>query len=130
MEEENFLNDEEVIAIGEGGTSEDQLFDQIIGIVEEFMVSLQMDQLMRSLPNMNTVENDHEKHMYHKRIVMECEEKLDARVHEQLPDLHFSTIVDLLHSRRDEIGEEVWEFVSSGCLEYPSFVALWAANSA
>lgn len=122
---EDLCEDEEVFACGDGGTEEDQEFDEIIGVIEDFMISFNPVDMFKDLPSLATVESDHERHNHHKKLVDTIEERLDTHIAEMLPGKHMADIAAMIEGRMAEVSEEVWEFVSHGCMDYVSFLALW-----
>jgi ADP-ribosylation factor 2-binding protein len=118
-------DDEEVFATGDGGSAEDQAFDELIGVVEDFMFSFDVMALFSTLPPLQQVDDDHQRHKLHKGFVAKIEAQLDAHVTRRIPGVEFRAAAKLIESRHKEVSEEVWDFVNHGCMDYVSFLALW-----
>ena len=125
MEAEAAEDDEEIFACGDGGSAEDQAFDKLIGVVEDFMFSFNVLSLFSTLPRLEEVSDDHQRHKLHKSFVGQIEQKLDQHVTEHIPGVDFKASAKLIESRSKEVSEEVWDFVNHGCMDYVSFLALW-----
>lgn len=121
----DLCEDEEVFACGDGGSSDDQKFDTIIGVIEDFMCSFNVMELFPSLPPLSEVDSDHDRHVHHKSFVALIEKRLDDHLAERLPGLHVTEVAKMIESRMSEVGEEIWDFVQHGCMDYISFMALW-----
>lgn len=120
--------EEEIDIQGTGGSADDQLFDAIIGSVEQFMYELNPPALMRSLlPALSTVTNEHDQHSQHKRFIAHIEEELDALVRREFPTVEFERLAELVTKRKEEISPEVEEFVNGGFMDYANFIALWGS---
>lgn len=121
----DLCEDEETFACGDGGTDEDREFDEIIGVIEDFMCSFDVLQLFDGLPPLTEVESDHDRHIHHKSFVESIEKRLDAHISETLPGKTVMDIASRIEGRMSEVSEEVWDFVNHGCMDYVSFIALW-----
>lgn len=152
----DLCEDEETFACGDGGSADDQAFDRIIGVIEDFMcgfdvtllfttpvaaivakskgaggdegrsgVASDSDQQQLLLPSLSAVPSDHDRHSYHKAFVAKIESLLDAHIEKNMPGMHVSEVAAQIQTRIDEVGEEIWEFVQQGCMDYVSFLALW-----
>eukprot|EP00742_Colponemidia_sp_Colp-10_P024485 GILJ01029391.1.p1 GENE.GILJ01029391.1~~GILJ01029391.1.p1 ORF type:complete len:132 (-),score=28.60 GILJ01029391.1:114-509(-) len=118
--------EEEIDIQGTGGSADDQLFDSIIGTVEQFMFELNPPDLMaKILPKFKTVTNEHDQHSEHKRFIAYIEKSLDELIRQEYPQVEFERVAELITKRKDEISPEVEEFVNGGFMEYESFIALW-----
>lgn len=125
----DLCDDEEVFACGDGGTEDDQNFDALIGVIEDFMCNFSvMGLLVDSVPSLASVPDDHDRHLRHKAFVALIEAKLDEHVEEKLPGMHVPAVAAMIKDRMNEVSEEVWDFVNHGCMDYVSFLALWREN--
>ena len=136
-----------VLVSGSAATPIDALFGSIVGVIEQFMCDLCLEhRLPLELPPLSEVGDDHERHAIFKAFIAKIDEELDEYIDEALEvfnaeevpaflasgaEVAFPTPVTrdyvegLVSQRRDELGPEVDEFVTSGCLDYPSFLSLW-----
>lgn len=118
--------DGDFVVEGFHGSAEDAKFDELVGIIEDFMISLDMDEVMtRLLPPFSSVTNDHEKHQYYRQVLEEVEKGLDAEVLRKSTLDSMSAVATLLQERKDEISDDVWEFVSDGCFDFTTFIEKW-----
>lgn len=111
-------------------SSEDAQFDELVGTIEEYMVSFDLDATMNSLPSYAATRNEHEAHAVFRNFLQRVETELEQHVLQRQP--HYKTIgevSELLGRRKDEISEEVWDFVSEAYLDFVSFVEEWKEHS-
>ncbi|KAG5503589.1 hypothetical protein JIQ42_05810 [Leishmania sp. Namibia] len=116
----------EFIICGNGGSPEDAAFDGVVGVIEDFMISFDAEPLWQSVPLLHTISADHDRHTVYRAFVGRVEQELDARVLAACP--HYKSVAEvgaLLQKRHEDIAEEVWRFVSEGCLDYEAFMELW-----
>lgn len=114
--------------LGDTCNEEDVQFDELVGVLEEFMMSCDVEARLRRLPALKAVSSDHERHTMYRRFLSSIETDLDACVKRHCRSsggLAFADVPALLERRKDEISEEVWEFMSEGCLDYLDFVERW-----
>ena len=137
----------------------DALFDTIVGVIQQFMCDLCLDQrLAADLPPLNTIQDDHARHTIFTKFIEKIDGELDEGIEEALevfnaeevPQMMCAIMEDasiedkalpfptpvtreyvekLVAERKDEMGPEVEEFVTAGCLDYPSFLALWGQHN-
>ncbi|EPY31005.1 hypothetical protein STCU_03698 [Strigomonas culicis] len=113
---------------GDHGSPEDAAFDEVVGVIEDFMINFDLDGALRTLPPSHNVANDHERHTLFKNFVSNVERELDKHVMNQCPQFaDVAQVGQLLESRKDEIDDGVWEFISEGCLDYVYLSARWAS---
>jgi hypothetical protein len=124
--------DEEIFACNTG-TEEDRVFDSVIGVIEQIMVS---DGLRRLLPRFFKSQpqrselDDHQRHLAWKAYLKLVDDFVDAEVQKQLPDhLSLQQVAELIIKRKDEVSDDVMELVTGASLDYVAFDELWEANS-
>ncbi|KPI85944.1 putative ARF-like 2-binding protein [Leptomonas seymouri] len=114
------------IICGDGGSPEDIAFDTVVGVIEDFMISFDMDGVWKMMPPLHSTSGEHEQHAHYQAALQSVEKEMDAYVLEQCPNYgSIDAVGALLQKRRDDISEEVWEFVSEGCFDYEAFMELW-----
>lgn len=115
---------------GCGGSAEDQKFDALVGTIEEFMMTYDLEATKkRVLPPFNDSLSDHEKHKIYRAFVERVEKDLERRVMQS--GLGFSSIEEvaqMLEARHDEIDDDVADFVNEGCFEYSTFLVWWKGS--
>ncbi|EPY42770.1 hypothetical protein AGDE_01153 [Angomonas deanei] len=90
------------------------------------MIQFDLNGAINTLPGFSSVTNDHEKHTIFTNFLANVETELDNYVISRCSG--FSTLAEvgeLLEARKDEITDEVWEFLSDGCLDYVTFAEQW-----
>lgn len=116
----------EFIICGSSGSPEDAAFDELVGHIEDFMMSFDMEAALGSLPSSASLPGDHERHAVYRQFVERVGAALDAHVIAACPQYKsINEIGPLLQSRSDEISDDVWEFVSEGCFDYVTFDEQW-----
>lgn len=113
----------EFVVEGFHGSSEDAKFDELVGTIEDFMISYDIDDALKRLLPSKPLDNDHERHTLYRKLIEEVEKAMDTYVLKHCSS--FSKMEDvalLLESRKEEISEEVWQFATEGCFDYPTFV--------
>ncbi|ORC92602.1 uncharacterized protein TM35_000033550 [Trypanosoma theileri] len=119
-------DEEEFVVCGNGGSAEDIQFDELVGVVENFMVNFDPNSVFSSLPPFSSIPNEHEKQKIHRDVITRVESDLDAYVLENCQAIESMEVAaNLLSNRRDEIVDEVWDFVSEGCFDYLTFLIMW-----
>lgn len=110
------------------GTEEDILFDELVGAIEDFMVSLNFEDTFKLLlPPLSSVPSDHERYNLYKSAIQKIESALDAHVLKKCPSFKsINEVSELLARRKDEITEDVWDFIEEGFLAYPALLEKWA----
>ncbi|CAG9572395.1 conserved hypothetical protein [Leishmania major strain Friedlin] len=116
----------EFIICGNGGSPEDAAFDAVVGVIEDFMISFDPEQVWQSLPPLHTVSGDHDQHTVYTSFLEKVDQELDAHVLASCPEYKsIEQVVTLLQKRHEDITEEVWSFVSEGCFDYEAFMEQW-----
>ncbi|KEG12159.1 hypothetical protein DQ04_01941060 [Trypanosoma grayi] len=116
----------EFIVCGSCGTAKDIQFDELVGVIEGFMVNFDPSAVLKRLPPISSVTDDHERHVLHKGVLAQVEAELDAYVLENCPSIEsMEDAASLLLARSGEIADEVWDFISEGCFDYSAFVEMW-----
>lgn len=119
--------DGEFTICGNGGSPEDAAFDALVGVIEDFMVTFDLETVWESVPPLHTVSGDHDRHTVYRSVVEKVEAALDAHVLAACPEYgSIDEVGTLLQSRHQDITEEVWEFVSEGCFDFDTFMTEWA----
>ncbi|KAG5480982.1 hypothetical protein LSCM1_06656 [Leishmania martiniquensis] len=119
--------DGEFIIHGNGGSPEDVAFDGLVGVIEDFMISFDVEELWKSVPLLHTISSDHDQHTVYRSFVEKVERALDAHVLAACPNYKsIEEVGTLLQGRYEDITEEVWRFVSEGCLDYDAFMEQWS----
>ncbi|KAH9589136.1 hypothetical protein LSM04_002718 [Trypanosoma melophagium] len=119
-------DEEELFLCGNGGSAEDVQFDELVGVIENFMVNFDPNSIFSELPPFSSIPNEHEKQKIHRDLIAQVESELDAYVVEHCDTIKsMEAAAELLSSRRDEIVDEVWDFVSEGCFDYNTFLTMW-----
>lgn len=114
------------IICGDGGSPEDAAFDAVVGVIEDFMVSFDKEQIWCMVPPLSQASNEHDQHTQYQAVLKAVESELDAYVLAQCPEYaSVEEVGALLQTRQNDISEEVWEFVSEGCFDYETFIELW-----
>ncbi|KAG5507546.1 hypothetical protein JKF63_06495 [Porcisia hertigi] len=116
----------EFIICGTGGSAEDAAADAIVGVIEDFMISFDTEELWQSVPPLHTVSGYHDQYTVYRSVLEKVERELDAHVLAAFPEYKSIEEVSLLlQKRRGDITEDVWEFVSEGCFDYEEFIKQW-----
>ncbi|CAJ1007313.1 hypothetical protein Q4I28_002627 [Leishmania naiffi] len=116
----------EFLICGNGGSPEDAAFDTVVGVIEDFMISFDLEKMWQSVPPLHTISDEHEQHTVYRSFVEKVDQELDAHVLAACPVYKSSDeVVALLQRRHEDITEEVWAFVSEGCFDYEAFVEQW-----
>ncbi|RNF26457.1 putative ARF-like 2-binding protein [Trypanosoma conorhini] len=122
--------DGEFTVCGAGGTTEDAKFDDLVGVIEDFMANFDTEAVFRRLPPFASVSSDHERYGLHKELIAQKEAELDAYVLEHCESIaSVEDATSLLSSRSKEIADEVWDFITEGCFDYTTFAELWKQHS-
>eukprot|EP00796_Vickermania_ingenoplastis_P012511 gene12511-8567_t len=123
------MDTEEGEFIVEGhSTPEDAKFDEIVGAIETFMISFDMDAAMKEVvPPLEKPDTDHERHIIYRKLLDKVDKELNTYVHERCSIASLEEVAELLASRKEEISEEVWDFVSDSCFDYQTFIQKWEA---
>ena len=136
-ENENQENDEEEILCSNNvGTAEDREFDELIGAIEGFLVSDELEssrqEFFNKLPNPSSPEftslPQQEKYICFKKYVEFLDELLDKFITGKFPGKKIEDLAAMIMKRKDEVSMDVMELVSGGeesGLDYESFVQMW-----
>lgn len=123
--------EEETFACNNTGTKEDRDFDNIIGVLEDIMVSDEirqtLDTALQQCPAFGDL-NDHERYQCHKAFLARIEAIVDAGVARAVPHLSTEDIARTVKEREHEVSDEVFELVNGACMSYEQFAALWQAR--
>ncbi|CBH16572.1 ARF-like 2-binding protein, putative [Trypanosoma equiperdum] len=116
----------EFVVYGDCGSAEDAQFDQLVGAIEDFMVNLDQDAMLAKLPPFFSVSDEHERHKIHRELLKRVDADLDEHVLKNCQSIgSMENAVRILESRKEEISEDVLDFVSDGFLDYNIFVEAW-----
>jgi hypothetical protein len=111
---------------GDGGSAADVAFDTVVGVIEDFMVSFDKEQVWSLVPPLHSTSSEHEQHAHYQAVLKAVEEEMDAYVLQRCSEYSsIGAIGELLQQRQEDISEEVWEFISEGCFDYETFIELW-----
>ncbi|ESL06790.1 hypothetical protein TRSC58_05531 [Trypanosoma rangeli SC58] len=122
--------DGEFVVCGTGGTAEDVQFDNLVGVIEDFIANFDADVVFRQLPPFSSLPSDHERYGLHKEVVAQTEAELDAYVLEHCESIaSLKDATALLSNRSEEIADEVWDFITQGCFDYTTFAELWKKHN-
>ncbi|GET87719.1 hypothetical protein, conserved [Leishmania tarentolae] len=116
----------EFIICGNVGSPEDVAFDTVVGVIEDFMISFDLEHVWQSVPSLHNVSDDHDQHAVYTSFLEKVDNELDMYVLAACPEYKsIEEIVSLLQNRQEDITEEVWAFVSEGCFDYETFMEQW-----
>lgn len=121
--------DGDFIVEGTHGSPDDVKFDEAVGVIEDFMISCDLDAVLKKvLPPFASVKTDHDRHSFHRKVVDSVEKDLDTYVMKHCTSVSsMEELAALLQSRQSEISEDVWDFISDGCFDYSGFLEKWEA---
>lgn len=118
--------DGEFIICGSGGTPEDAAFDHLVGCIEDFMINYDVTGTLLALAPLRTIDGDHDRYIVFKQFVEKVEHLLDEHVKHECDSIQcMEEAGQLLLARREEISDEVFEFISEGCFTYETFLERW-----
>ncbi|CCW61280.1 unnamed protein product [Phytomonas sp. EM1] len=109
---------------------EDAQFDNLVGAIEDFMISFDLKSALKELPRLRSITGEHEQHAIYKKFLNHVESELNQHILAHFPEYKdISEVESILHAQHDKISEEVWDFISEGCFDYNVFLEEWKANS-
>ncbi|KAG8342878.1 hypothetical protein TRVL_06294 [Trypanosoma vivax] len=116
----------EFVVYGNSGSAEDAQFDQIVGAIEDFMMSFDHGSVFKSLPPFASVASDHDKHQIHRDLLARISADLDECVLQRCEGVTSMTdVMRLLEERCEEVSDDVRSFVREGFFDYSTFVEEW-----
>lgn len=115
---------EETFACGAAPSVEDEIFFTAVGVIEDFMFTVDLPSRVGKLPPYASL-SDHDRHAAFTTLVRRVEADLEAVLTSAMPNVSMAQITAEVSRRREDIAEEVVEFFTEGCLDYPTFAELW-----
>lgn len=130
---------EEVLCSNNVGTAEDREFDEVIGAIETFLMSDELEatrqKFFSKLPPPTKGEDgitptlpQQEIYIFFKQYVETIDEALDSYISAKFPKKNMEELALMIDKRKNEVSPDVLELVSGGTdsgLDYESFVQLW-----
>lgn len=131
--------EEEVLCSNNVGTAEDREFDEVIGAIETFLMSDELEatrqKFFSKLPPPTKGEDgttptlpQQEIYIFFKQYVETIDEALDSYISAKFPKKNMEELALMIDKRKNEVSPDVLELVSGGTdsgLDYESFVQLW-----